>query len=60
MGHDQVRAGQICEGQVRETTEVLHGTALGSRLWRESTHWFRQQAFSDHVAAGRTLATLFG
>ncbi|KAK3302662.1 cytochrome P450 [Chaetomium strumarium] len=33
---------------------------FGSRLSRESARWLREQGFSDHVAAGHTLATLFG
>ncbi|KAK4148765.1 hypothetical protein C8A00DRAFT_19454, partial [Chaetomidium leptoderma] len=33
---------------------------FGSRLSRESARWLREQGFSDHTAAGHTLATLFG
>lgn len=33
---------------------------FGSRLSRESARWLREQGFSDHAAAGHTLATLFG
>ncbi|KAK4183228.1 cytochrome P450 [Podospora australis] len=33
---------------------------FGSRLSRESAIWLRSQGFSDRVAAGHTLATLFG
>ncbi|KAK3685170.1 cytochrome P450 [Podospora appendiculata] len=32
----------------------------GSRLSRESARWLRQGGFSNHAAAGHTLATLFG
>ena len=33
---------------------------FGSRLSREMTKWLREGGFSDHAAAGHTLATLFG
>ena len=33
---------------------------FGSRLSRETARWLREQGFSDHTAAGHTLATLFG
>ncbi|KAI0179259.1 cytochrome P450 [Hypoxylon sp. FL1284] len=33
---------------------------FGSRLSRETAKWLREHGFSNHAAAGHTLATLFG
>lgn len=33
---------------------------FGSRLSRETAKWLRDNGFSDHAAAGHTLASLFG
>lgn len=33
---------------------------FGSRLSRETAKWLRQNGFSNHAAAGHTLASLFG
>ncbi|GAP85198.2 putative cytochrome P450 [Rosellinia necatrix] len=33
---------------------------FGSRLSRETARWLRDKGFSNHAAAGHTLATLFG
>ncbi|KAH6655953.1 cytochrome P450 [Truncatella angustata] len=40
--------------------ESLWEPHFGSHLSRESARWLREQGFSDHTAAGHTLATLFG
>ncbi|ETS76480.1 hypothetical protein PFICI_11867 [Pestalotiopsis fici W106-1] len=40
--------------------ECLWEPHFGSRLSRESAMWMRAQGFSDHAAAGHTLASLFG
>lgn len=40
--------------------DYLWEPQFGSRLSRECTRWLRENGFSDHAAAGHTLATLFG
>ncbi|EQB47416.1 hypothetical protein CGLO_13426 [Colletotrichum gloeosporioides Cg-14] len=45
------------EGPDRDSAWEPH---FGSRLSRETAKWLREKGFSNHAAAGHTLASLFG
>lgn len=57
---DAAWAANFDSGTTKSYSETLWEPYFGSHLSRESARWLRENSFSDHTAAGHTLASLFG